>query len=662
MMKDNKYILLDKIKIDRPIVFLCGPYYKKDDEGDRRRILKSEIMAKYHNNILPLIIDDFLTLENIDDPQISLQLMEEICADISVKTYIFLDTLSSAAELGMFASSAYGNKIQVLIPKADDIYNKGNVGFFVKEIALKSKQDMITTLEYRPAVRRNAIATDYIVEFYSFVNNKLPLNIRKSIDSDCDLKEFASQKDLIIIESTDMSHNPYEICYSIDNDNLQIKLSIKLLFYVTLSILACEYKDFFSRKDNDFGKIDLDEIEIQTQCAFLELIKIKSPFIRIKPENISFHTNLKKEQNDKLIKHIVKFLYVFNTKSDYGTIQLFKDPLGKIIDLNPTGNYLGDVINFTKESFELIEQISNEPNMFYEKIQIKTARKKRDIVRYRDDDNGKKAKELHKCISKCLKRVYSYSDNSYAYKEGEGIKTCVTKHLSSIGFVKYDIKKFFDSIPIDKLVSKMMKELNIQESYTGNLRRIIRACSYDDKIPLGFVTSPILSDMYMKDIDDNISTKIKDVDYKYTRYADDMLISSNKAISECEFCELDNFINKLLSKNSLTINKKKSQYINFDKHHTFFRYLGINIVYNKDGNSLSLGRTYINNVAKEYIDYDKEKKKNSVKQDRSDGLFYSRMRVIGKIGFIKQIEGCMGLERLKRRLFKYNPNLDLGNI
>ena len=141
-----------------------------------------------------------------------------------------------------------------------------------------------------------------------------------------------------------------------------------------------------------------------------------------------------------------------------------------------------------------------------------------------------------------------------------------------------------------------------------------------------------------------------------------MLISSNKAISECEFCELDNFINKLLSKNSLTINKKKSQYINFDKHHTFFRYLGINIVYNKDGNSLSLGRTYINNVAKEYIDYDKEKKKNSVKQDRSDGLFYSRMRVIGKIGFIKQIEGCMGLERLKRRLFKYNPNLDLGNI
>ena len=662
MMKDNKYILLDKIKIDRPIVFLCGPYYKKDDEGDRRRILKSEIMAKYHNNILPLIIDDFLTLENIDDPQISLQLMEEICADISVKTYIFLDTLSSAAELGMFASSAYGNKIQVLIPKADDIYNKGNVGFFVKEIALKSKQDMITTLEYRPAVRRNAIATDYIVEFYSFVNNKLPLNIRKSIDSDCDLKEFASQKDLIIIESTDMSHNPYEICYSIDNDNLQIKLSIKLLFYVTLSILACEYKDFFSRKDNDFGKIDLDKIEILTQCAFLELIKIKSPFIRIKPKNISFHTNLKKEQNDKLIKHIVKFLHVFNTKSDYGTIQLFKDPLGKIIDLKPPGNYLGDVINFTKESFELIEQICNEPNMFYEKIKIKTARKERDIVKYRDDGNGKKARELHKCISKCLKRAYRFSDNSYAYKEGEGIKTCVTKHLSGIGFVKYDIKKFFDSIPIDRLVSKMMNELNIHESYTGNLRRIIRACSYDDKIPLGFVTSPILSDMYMKDIDDNISTKIKDVDYKYTRYADDMLISSNKPISECEYCKLDNFINKLLLKNGLKINEKKSQYINFDERHAFFRYLGINIIYKEDGNSLSLGRTYINEVAKEYIAYDKEKNKRSSQQDVKEHLFYARLRLIGKVGFIKQIEGAEGLERIKRRLYKYNPNIDLGKM
>lgn len=524
----NEYILLEKIEIERPIVFLCGPCYDKKDKGDRRKILKKEILDKYHNKILPLIIDDFLTVENIDDPQISLQLMEEICADISVKTYIFMDTLSSAAELGMFASSAFGNKIQVLIPKVNDIYNKSNVGFFVREIALKSKPDMIKVLEYRPGVRRKAIATDYIVEFYSFVNNKLPFNIGESIDSDGDLIKSNSKIDLNVIESTDMPQKPFEICYSSNNNHLQIKVSIKLLFYVTLSILACEYNDFFSRKDKNFEQIDLKKIELQTQNAFFNLINKQNSYKMIKPSEISFHTILEQKQNDRLLKHIVKFLHVFNTQSDYGSLNLFKNPLSKIIARNPPGKYLYDVINLPSELFGLIKEINNEPDLFFETIQIKTSRKKRDIVKYRYDENGDKARKLHECISECLKRVYRFSDNSFAYKQGESIKTCVTKHLSSNGFIKYDIKKFFDSIPIDKLILKMIKELSIKKTYHFLLKEIILACSFEGKIPLGFVTSPLLSDMYMKDIDNSINTRIKDLDYKYTRYADDILISSRK--------------------------------------------------------------------------------------------------------------------------------------
>ena len=658
----NEYILLEKIEIERPIVFLCGPFYLKTDEGDRRNILKKAILGRYKNNILPLIIDDFLTVENIDDPQISLQLMEEICAAISVKTYIFMDTLSSAAELGMFASSAFGNKIQVLIPKKSDIYNKSNVGFFVKEIALKSKPDMIKVLEYRPGVSRKAIATDYIVEFYSFVNNKLPLNIGESIDSDGDLIKSNSKIDLNVIESTDMPQKPFEICYSSNNNHLQIKVSIKLLFYVTLSILACEYESFFTNKDKKFDENNLKRIELQTQNAFFNLINKKNFYKMIKPSGISFHTILEQKQNDRLLKHIVKFLCVFNKHSDYGTIQLFKNPLGKIINRYSADEHLYDVINIWQESFELIKKINNEPDLFFETIQIKTSRKKRDIVKYRDDENGEKARKLHECISKCLKRVHSFSENSFAYKKRENIKTCVTNHLDSIGFMKYDIKKFFDSISIKKLISKMISELKMEKTKRNLLEEIILTCSYKGKIPLGFVTSPLLSDMYMKDIDLELNTISIGLGYVYTRYADDILISSRKPIQKTEYDEFNLSIKKLLLKNRLKINEKKSQHINFDKSHTFFRYLGINIIHKKEGNLLSLGKIYINNVAKEYIDYDKEKKKKSSQQDSSAYLFYSQLRVIGKIGFIKQIEGDVGLERLKQRLYKYSPSVDLENI
>lgn len=59
----------------------------------------------------------FWSEKNIKDDTIDIQLMEEICAAVSAQTYIFLDTMSSAAELGIFANSAFFNKIKVYIPK-----------------------------------------------------------------------------------------------------------------------------------------------------------------------------------------------------------------------------------------------------------------------------------------------------------------------------------------------------------------------------------------------------------------------------------------------------------------------------------------------------------------------------------------------------------------
>lgn len=176
-----EYTLLEKIKINRPILFLCGPYYIKSNKGDRRLILQNYIYDKYNNKFLPLVIDDFLTEKNLNDSNIDLQLMEEICAAVSAQTYIFLDTISSAAELGIFANSAYFNKIKVFIPKQADILNKGNVGYFVRDVVLKEDKEKIELIEYRPRIKRVAVATDYVVEHYEFVKNVLPQNISPAV-------------------------------------------------------------------------------------------------------------------------------------------------------------------------------------------------------------------------------------------------------------------------------------------------------------------------------------------------------------------------------------------------------------------------------------------------------------------------------------------------
>ena len=168
------YILRDEIIIRRPIVFLCGPYCQKTNKSDRRNILRKCFKDNFKDGVLPLIIDDFLTEENIKDPQINIQLMEEIFASISQKTYIFLDTLSAASELGLFMNHAFLNKVVAYIPKESDILNKKNVGYFVKDVILKMNSRQAKYIEYRPAITRILIATDYDVKHYGFINDIVP--------------------------------------------------------------------------------------------------------------------------------------------------------------------------------------------------------------------------------------------------------------------------------------------------------------------------------------------------------------------------------------------------------------------------------------------------------------------------------------------------------
>lgn len=96
--------LYKSISVERPIIFLCGPYFDKNNPSDRRTILYEYLKEIFNDQVISLIIDDFLTFENIQDPNINVQLLEEIFAAISNCTYIFLDSMSSASELGLFAN------------------------------------------------------------------------------------------------------------------------------------------------------------------------------------------------------------------------------------------------------------------------------------------------------------------------------------------------------------------------------------------------------------------------------------------------------------------------------------------------------------------------------------------------------------------------------
>lgn len=653
----KEYILVEKIIIDRPILFLCGPYYNKKDSGDRRGLLKDKINEIYNKKFLPLIIDDFLTDENIKDENISIQLMEEICAAISLQTYIFLDTLSASAELGIFSNSAYMNELKIFIPKRNDIYNKNNVGYFVKEVALKSPEKKTSVYEYRPRVRRNALATDYIVEFYSFVDDTIPNNILQLITEDPILNSKDAH-DIKLVNRNGRPENPYEICYTVEDKSLIVHTSIKLLFYVTLAIVFCEYTDFFKKEKDNFKDINIKKVDLKVKNAYANLIKSKRYINWAQIKEIKLNTVLKSEHNSKLIYHIIKFLQVFNNYSDYNRELLFTAPNGKIINQANSGKYISELFPLTDKQHTLIEHITTNSNLYYEKCLIKTGKKIRDIVKYKDNEYGKKARQLHRFILDCIGRKYKFSEYSYAYQRKKNICECVKKHLHGRGFIKYDVKKFFNSITCHKAADCMIKEFALDDKCKEQLMFIMSSCFFEEKLPLGFISSPIISDLCLKEFDNCFMEKFQNSGITYTRYADDILISSQDKISEDLYQSIHRWAFSQLFQVGLSLNEKKTKWFNFDNKHTFIRYLGINIVKTETDNVLSLGKSYIYSTAKEYIYYDKKRREDP----DSDSLFYERMRIIGKIAFIKQVEGEKGLYRLKKRLFSYDRNIDLHNI
>lgn len=233
---------------------------------------------------------------------------------------------------------------------------------------------------------------------------------------------------------------------------------------------------------------------------------------------------------------------------------------------------------------------------------IKTKNKTRKIVTYVDE--GCKLKKEHKYILEYINKNFINSKFAKAYVKKRSIYTNAKAHLFNDYFIMLDVKDFFNSINHKKLINKLYHELNknnkkpISKLECG---KIVDDCSLNNKgIPLGFITSPVLSNIYMKDFDSIFYGKLKK--YKkyniiYTRYADDITISFKDNIDKEKMRDDIIIIAKdLLKKFSLRLNYKKTRTFDLSiSNHV--KLTGINIVKYKDNfRKLTVGKKIKNTL------------------------------------------------------------------
>ncbi len=653
------YILSERLKINRPIIFLCGPKYEKDSDLDRRNIMRrniNSIYKSYNKDVLPLIVDTFLNEKYIDYNSYSVQLMEEICASISSQTHIFLDSISSAAELGMFTKSAYSNEINVYMPKESDIYNKSNIGYFVKRAVLENPLTNIKAFYYNPKISKVASSSIVTKEHYGFINGRIPPNIAEGIRNS--VFEVFQNCDLSIRyeDSEKPSKDVSTISYHVHEGTLVAILSIKLLFYVVASLLFMEKADFLEdKKELEYEKGVRDVIEL-TKKTLKDSVCLHMGLEGDRFEKLSIQVG----ENDfeQLMRHIIKFIAVYYSREKFNAMGLVVKATSAVSVIE-IGTHPDSIFGLSYAEKEALKMIPANLEERYERVKVKTRKKERELIKYADTPEGEEIKKLHRTINDSFRKKYEHSKYSFAYHKGLSIKNCVEHHINSNYYIKLDIKDYFGSISEEILVAKLMKSFKIDSHFKEQLISVVDTCFVGGKLPIGLTCSPIFSDFYLHDLDLLIGAFCEERGIIYTRYADDILLSSATKFEEKIIAELLTCIRSKLLLLHLRLNDTKTERVSFEeKNHV--RYIGINIVKGKESNYLSVGKKYIHALAKDFIEYDDIlRAKNGITEPE---LFYKRVEIIGKIGFIKQIEGEKGVARLKTRLKKYYPDVDLERL
>ncbi|MFV0288782.1 MAG: reverse transcriptase domain-containing protein [Mycoplasmatales bacterium] len=215
--------------------------------------------------------------------------------------------------------------------------------------------------------------------------------------------------------------------------------------------------------------------------------------------------------------------------------------------------------------------------------------KVRTITTYNDNLAGQELKQKHLQYKDELYAIFEQNktDYTYAYQKDFNVKKMVEQHLNSNYFLKVDIHSFFDNIYCERLINKIP-----QDKVNDNLISIILECSggKDKGIAIGFIPSPILANIYLAEFDKILGSYLAELgNIVYTRYADDLIISSQ---AEFNLDDVLNFIQKLLAQDKLFLNKSKIQKVTLDKVGSHIKITGLNIIKGRYSNYISVSRKF----------------------------------------------------------------------
>lgn len=162
--------------------------------------------------------------------------------------------------------------------------------------------------------------------------------------------------------------------------------------------------------------------------------------------------------------------------------------------------------------------------------------------------------------------VFNYSEINvevvHSYRKGKNAYTAVQRHTENKYFFQTDINNFFNSIAIEDInfiLNNNLSRVPISDlnDYKDNILKLV---TIDQVLPVGFSSSPNISNTCLYQFDNEFNTYCKKNEIIYTRYSDDIILSCQ---NKNNLKNIESIISNQLSifhNDRIKLNQQKTKY------------------------------------------------------------------------------------------------------
>jgi RNA-directed DNA polymerase len=204
---------------------------------------------------------------------------------------------------------------------------------------------------------------------------------------------------------------------------------------------------------------------------------------------------------------------------------------------------------------EFLQLLANTRESRYTHFEIEKKSGSKREIRTPDEE----LKRVQRLLNYLLQLVFlpkvHYCTNGFLY--GRDIVRNARPHVNKRFVLNCDIKDFFSSISFRRVKAVLELapfRLREEREHLGFL--IANLCAYQNSLPQGAPTSPLISNIVTQRLDRKLNKYCLSFKVKYSRYADDLTFSCNKDLFDEEFVE---GIRKILIEENFNINEKKTR-------------------------------------------------------------------------------------------------------